>query len=313
MPFPRRAFGRPRHLRAALAAGALTAAAAAAAPCAQAQSVYVEGQVAGSALGQLGILDLASGAYTLVGSHATVLSGLALATDGTLYGAASQLSGSTYISTLYTVNRSTGALTSLGAVTTSLSGRRLDSITFGPGGVLYGLVDDGSGTASLAKFTLGGTPTATVASLSPTLHADGGLASDGAASLFATQGDAGLLTDAFGGDGVYRITPPTGPDAVLAQDPGFLQATVFALTFANGSLFGIDNGSFGPGSGSGGIYQIDRSTGAGQQTAAYDTAAAGAITAAANYVAPEPGTLALVAVGLLASCVLGSIRRRRAA
>lgn len=272
-----------------------------------AQTVYVAGTVfAGGGAGtqgRLGVLDLSSGSVSTIGSTGGVLlTGLALASDGTLYGSATNTSGQ---GVLYRVNRATGAVTQYG--NTFNLGGSLTSITFGTGGQLFGLVNAASGQANLARFTLTTTPTATVSALSPAFASDGGLAFDGA-NLFATQGSE---TDALGNSSIYQISSASNSDVVLPGDPGFNGATAYALTFADGSLYAIDNGPPpGPGTGTlGGIYQVDPATGNGALVQTYDTAAFGAIYAASNvFTTPEPGTLALAAVVV---GVLPFVRRKR--
>ncbi|MBC8103722.1 MAG: PEP-CTERM sorting domain-containing protein [Cytophagales bacterium] len=267
---------------------------------AQAQIVYVESNTPGVTGGaRLGTLDLASGNYSLIGTHATLMTGLALSSSGVLYGSSfTTVNANVTNNFLFTLDRNSGQQTLLGSLGFTTS--RLNSIAYASDGQLYGLLSASSGAASLIRITTpqAGAPTASlVGSLG--FISNGGLAGDNAGSLYATQGN--ITPDEIGS--VYQITPTPVAANLLAGDPGFFNS-VFGLTFAEGALYGIDNGAFGQG----GIYQIDPISGSGTQTASYNPVVAGNVSAASNVIAPEPGTLALALAGI---GTLGIVRRRR--
>ena len=130
-----------------------------------------------------------------------------------------------------------------------------------------------------------------------------GMASDGDLAF----GDDGTLYAAVGGGKIATVNY----DA-LSEDFG--QAMVlfdtsaralFGLAFSEGELFGFTNpaGNYGRSS----LVRIDLGTGALTEVASLDVAVWGAAAGPGNAVVPEPGAMALLAVGGLA-CLA---RRRR--
>lgn len=271
-----------------------------------AQSVYVE-STGTDALGRFGILDLATGSYQFLGARSERLSGLALSSNGILYGSGVTF-GSTITSQLYTVNPANGQVTLLGNI--GATGSQVTSITFASDGSLYGLLSSPNGAANLIRIgNLTGPPT-TATPVSLPFSSNGAIAGDASGNLYATQGE--ITPSGFGG--LFRFGTSGEATTSLSEfEDALFNAPVYAMSFTAGTLFAIDNGTGGTGaSPEGGIYSVDRSSGIATQTASYNTSTVGNVFAATNViVVPETGTAGLILPGLALLATASLAKRRR--
>jgi hypothetical protein len=240
--------------------------------------------------------------FTTSGSPATVttstLGGVTTALNdlaefnGVLYGI-----GGTSDPTLYIVNQSTGALTSVGTVA---AGTTLLALTFSPTGTLYAA----GSTAQLFVIDPNTGNILSTTTTSQALNASGGLADIGG-TLFLTTG--GVNADSA--DSLVAINPTTGAVTAVGAT-GF--DDVFAIAVVGGTLYGFtDPEQTGPSSTSPNVNQvitINTTTGAGTLVGVFNSAGPGFFGATADIPTPEPGTLGAMGLGLLG---LGSIAYRR--
>lgn len=270
---------------------------------ASAESAYVE-SIGSGGIGQFGVLDLVTGGYQLLGTRATNLSGLALSSGNVLY-------GTTATNQLYTVNASTGQLTLRGNL--SLTGQ-LTSVSFASDGLLYGLLSNSFGAASLVRINnpaVGSGTLSTTAIGNFGFLSNGALAGDASGNLYATEGN--IAATGFGS--LLQVSKSTGAASSLSpDDDARFNAPVLALSFSANTLFAIDNGTSGSGAvADGSIYQVDRATGVATTTASYTSSVAGNIFAASRgFTVPEPGTVALL-LPVLGMLTIGNtiVRRRK--
>ena len=259
-----------------------------------AQSVYVESSPSGGG-GQFGVLNLLSGAYQNIGTTAVSLTGLALSTGGTLY-------ATDAANVLYIVNPATGQTTARGSL--GFAGSQITSIAYASDSQLYGLLSAASGAASLVRINPSGTPSAvSVGSL--TFQSDGALAGGASGNLYATEGNL----PAFGSGSLYRTTTAGGAAQSLSPggDAGYDSAPVFALSFAGGALFAIDNGTGGQTGDVGTIYAVTTDTGVATPVSTYSASVVGNVSAATTATVPESATTVL----LLPAFVVGAVVARR--
>jgi len=200
--------------------------------------------------GNVGYVDVVTGAATPVGNAGIVLTDLA-------FSATEQLYGSTF-SALYTVNQLNGAATLVGNFGAGVS---INGLVFSPGGTLYG-----SGGTGL--YTIN---TSTGAA---TLVGNSGLPSG-----FVSAGDLAFLngnlyetvTDGSVSD-LALITPATGAGQIvgtIVADPGVLALA----TGSDGNLYGVDRTN---------IYAINPSTGTGTLVRGYSNPNLGDAAGAAS-------------------------------
>jgi hypothetical protein len=197
--------------------------------------------------------------------------------DGVLYGIDNT-------STLYSINTTTGAATSIGAI-----GHVVNALTFSPTGVLYAA---GSDTLYTINKATGAATTI-------------GLGTVGGGTAYTSSGDLEFfggvlyLTSSTGGSGgnnaLYKINAATGQ----ATDIGSIGFTnVYGLAQQNGILYGfVDSGATGAQS----ILKINTTTGAGTVSTTYTLTGTNiGFDGATDDAAPEPGPFVLVGLGLAA-------------
>ena len=225
--------------------------------------------------GNIGKVDSATGAVTMVGASGAGLTDIAFDPSSNLWGIS--------FSNLFTINTGTGAATNVGSLGASLNG-----LTFGSDGTLYGsggggvfTINTGSGAASLI-----GAGTGLGKSSAGDLAFNGGVlyesVTDGAASYLAS------------------IDPVTGSGTLIGQMA--TDAGVFGLVTGNdGALYAVDGQN---------VFTVN--TGDGSLTLASNYTGQGlgiAFGAAADQESvPEPATMMLLGAGLVG---LGVMRRRR--
>lgn len=256
-----------------------------------AQTVYVTGGGNGNSGFEFGTINLATGAYTNIATERVNLSGLSFSSTGTLY--AMDIDGTK----LYTVNTSTGALTSVGS-TGSTNGT--SGIAFSPSGVLYQV----NNLIPVANSYLNRVNTSN-ANLTR-IGTDIGHRTSG--SIAYQNGVLYETNTSTGSDTLDTINTTLGTSTAIGST-GY--SVIAGLTSVNGTLYGFDAG--------GDILTLNTTTGAGTVVKSYTLpAVAGAglntnnfIEAAAfqNAAVPEPTTLALLAsLGLTG---IGAIVRRK--
>ena len=241
---------------------------------------------AGSNTGTFGIMDLATGSFTLLGNSGQTLAGMAVA-DGSLFAT----SYHTANGDLYSVNPSDGALTSIGVAT----------------GIDY----DDFGSTTTGLYAVSDSSTQDLYSIDPTT---------GAATLIGPTGlgygswrglstNSGTLYFADGPD-LYTLNTTTGAATLVGAFGG--SAEMGVLLMEGGILYGGDDTE-------GTVDTISISTGAATAGPSPSSSFAGSFYGLAPYpiptsVAPEPGSLTLLlpmlaAVGLIA----GKKRQSRSA
>jgi hypothetical protein len=262
---------------------------------AQADSIIY---VAGSS-NQFGKLDLTTDVYTNIGTMTLPsgdnIFGMGFGADGRLYGLDSQVPDAH----LWQINTSTAATTDLGSIGVSA----IDA-TANANGVMYGLNQDPSNSTF---FTL--SPPSTT----PTFVGPTGIVGTGLVAVMGSGAGAMIFAGATdtitGKTDLYRIDPATGA-ATLIGGTGFF---VINGLFVNGTLYGFDDNTNA-------IVTINTSTGVGTQVGTYNIgstinvpdviyASAPVLTASV----PEPSSVVLGAIALVASGSLVLLRRRTAA
>jgi hypothetical protein len=262
--------------------------------------------VAGSG-NEFGTLDLTTGAYTNIGTMTGLgdpssnnMFGMGFGADGNLYGLDSQTSPDSH---LWMINTSNAAVTDMGGV-----GQTAIDATADASGKMYALTQDLT-TSDL--FTLN--PPST----SSTMVGATGFIGTG---LVAVTSDgshiyAGASDPVTGTTDLYSVNPLTGVGTLIG-DTGFF---IINGLFVNGVLYGFDDNTNA-------IVTINLTTGAGTQVATYNTGGnpglgtpndpaagdvifASATTSIASI--PEPSSVVLGAIALVAGGSLGLLRRRR--
>ena len=217
--------------------------------------------------GRLGTVDVATGSTTVVGNMGQAMFDIAFDSVGNLWG----ISGGAQ---LYSINSSTAAATLVGSTGTGF----INSLVFGPGGVLYAA---GSSLYSINTSTGAGTLI-------------------GAGNGYNSSGDL-----AFVGGNLYLASGPTANDSLWDIDETTgLGVNIGAI--GSGAVFGLatpDNITLYGLSGTT-VLSINTTTGAGSFVVNYSggglSAAFGtAFFTEAGAPIPEPSALSLVALALL--------------
>ncbi len=174
------------------------------------------------ASGNIFTVDSSTGASTLKGNAGVVLTDIAFAPNGSLYGVS--------FSNLYSINKNTGAATNIG----SLGFNDVNALTFSSAGKLYGA---GNGSGTFYEINTG---TGAAAALFNTGTSSGGDLAFLGNSLYYTNSTGSLFSINVGAGS----TTPIGSLGV---------ANVFGLAADNGILFGTAGRN---------IYAINTTTGA---------------------------------------------------
>jgi hypothetical protein len=220
---------------------------------------------------QLATVDVATGATSVVGNTGVFLTDIAFDPTGNLYGIS--------FDSLYSVSKTNGSTTLIGS---------LGSFS----GVANALVFGGDGTLYMAGTSLYRVSTATGAS---TLVGNIGIQSAGDLAFVA-----GNLYMAANNNHLVQVNTGTG----AGSDIGTIGvANVFGLASPdNVTLYGMADQT---------AFTVDTATGAAGTPVTFNPtlgfAAGSAFLSEAGASVPEPGTMALVGVALLAA---GALRRR---
>ncbi len=239
---------------------------------------------------EFGTLDTTTGVFTVISTQGVLLFGMGFSSGGTLYG-----TGSNSPATVYQVNTTTGFPTSIGMAGSSATG----STVLATDGLIYAVSQDSS-----ARFYSFDPATLTSSTISSGL----GFESDGLAVFDTGQ----FYTDRFNAsnsDTLERVNPSTGIATAVGTGLGF---NIYAGALAGTTLYGV-----GPGGGTPALYTIDITTGVATKVSNITGMASGAApyslafdNGPANTSTPEPSTVSLAALSLVAGVVLS--RRRRA-
>ena len=239
----------------------------------QAASIYV-----GDSRGNLGTVDVTTGAVSLIGNMGVQMTDIAVDSSGNLFGIS--------FSRTYRINKTTAAPTLLGSHSISFG----NALTFGPDGTLYG-----AGNRTTRLFSI---DTATGAGTS--------LGNTG----FFSAGDL-----AFNGGDLFLAS--TSSQLVNIDLDNIAGGTAAVGFFGVLNMFGLATGSDGQLYGTAGtnVYSIDTATGAATFSASYGGQGLGAAFGAGNptLVVPVPAA-AWMGLSLLGGLsFLRKIRRNRLA
>jgi hypothetical protein len=262
--------------------------------------------VAGSG-NEFGTLDLTTGNYTNIGTLALPggaandnMFGMGFGADGKLYGLDSQTNPDAH---LWLINPATAGVTDLGGV-----GQTAIDATADASGKMYALSQD---LATSDLYTLN-PPSTTTTPVGPTGFIGTGLV---AVTADGSHIYAGATDPVTGTTDLYSVNPATGVGTLIG-DTGFF---IINGLFVNGVLYGFDDHTNA-------IVTINLTTGAGTQVATYNTGGnpglgppndptAGDVIFASATMSiasiPEPSSVVLGAIALVAGGSLGLLRRRR--
>lgn len=253
-----------------LAAAALAAALFGSGTAMAASNIWID-----DSSGNIGIVDSATGAVTLIGNSGQTLTDIAFDPGASLWGIT--------FGNLYSVNTGTGLATQVGGAL----GASLNGLTFGHDGTLYG--SGGTGV-----YTIN-----TVTGAATLIGTGTGLSKNSAGDLAFNNGILyESVTDGTNSD-LVSIDPVTGLGTIIGQMAA--DAGVYGLvTGDDGQLYAIDGTK---------VYSVNTGTGALTNTSDYSgNGLFGAYGAAAVQEAPEPASIAILGLSLGG---LAAIRRRR--
>jgi hypothetical protein len=234
-------------------------------------------------LGKLGKVDVTTGTVTMVGDMGVILSDIAFAPNGDLYGIGFVEIDNLAPSTLYKIDPLTAAVTTIGLL--GLDGA--NALVFGVDGTLY--------TASSIDIGLYSVNTST-----------------GASSFLGTTGFASAGDLAFVNGNLYMSS--VNDDLILIDIDGTIAGTNVGPIGAS-SVFGLaspGNGVLYAAAGTG-IFSVNLGTGAG--TLLSDYAGQGLSlaygTAFITESVPEPSSLILAGLSFAGVGIMGHRRRRK--
>lgn len=227
--------------------------------------------------GNLGTVDVDSGAVTIIGNMGATMTDIAFDSGGNLYGIT--------FNSLYSINSATGASSLIGGL--GLTGA--NALVFSGDGTLY---TAGFNTTGLFTVNLG----------------------SGAATLLGNMGFASAGDLAFH-DGSFYLASTT--NQLVSIDLGAAGAGTAIGAFGYSSVFGLASGDDGVLYGLSGttVFSVNTLTGAGTFSSDYSgnglgTSFGSSFFGEAGAGVPEPGMLGLFGLGLMG---LGLSRRRRSA
>jgi hypothetical protein len=234
--------------------------------------------LAGTEDGNLDLLDVATGSYTVISNNGSGYEGLGYGPGGVLYGI-------NYSDQLVQVNPSTGANTLVGN-----TGLGITTFAGLGNGLLYAVnysdnlysIDSTTGAATLVGAT--GLPALTFPDY------DDSLAGDGTNLYFTLDTNGGIAE-------LYTLNLTTGQATAV----GSLGATGIVGAGYAGQLYGFDKNS-------GTIYSIDTTTGQAIAGASVSALVYGAVPLTPT-TAPEPASLTLLGLGALSLAGYGCRRR----
>lgn len=233
------------------------------------------------ASGNLGVVDVVTGAVTLVGNMGVVMTDIAFDPTGKLYGIS--------FSSLYSIDRSTAAPTFIGNL-----GTTLNSLVFSADGTLY--------AANNRLYSVN------VATGAATSIGNGGQAYNSSGDLAFVGGNLYLSSSSPSSDSLIRLDTSSGAGTFVG---GIGVRNVFGLATDNNiDLYGVAGT---------GIYGLSTATGAGTLRVNFAGQGLGAANGTAFFAEagapttptapiPEPSTYALMLVGLGAAAL--AARRR---
>lgn len=240
--------------------------------------------VIGDSDGTLGTVDVATGTVTVIGQMGQAMTDIGFDPSGNLWGVT--------LTSLYQIDKSTAATTLVG----NFGVGSLNSLVFASDGTLYGADATGGGLYKINTSTG-----------AATLVGSGGYSSSG--DLAFVGGNLYLSSSSPTADTLFSLNTTTGAGTNVGS---ILFSNVYGLaTDDNVNLYGVTGTT---------ILSINTSTGTGRSIQTYSNAQLGAAYGSAFYSeagasvpgpggsVPEPGTFALLGIGLAS---LAATRRRK--